>query len=147
MQTEADFRDFLKSALARPKRPIAFFAGAGISIDSGLPNFWSFSTHVIRCTTGYLEQNGVNVRSSILSTKDEELLANRLRPEVLLQVLSEGFGSRLFKFYEWLDCTTPNPNHEFLARAIRAGHCVFTTNIDCLIETAYRTLFNEEARL
>ncbi|MFA4846531.1 MAG: SIR2 family protein, partial [Patescibacteria group bacterium] len=147
MQTEVEFRAFIKNAVAEPAAPILFLAGAGVSIGSGLPSFWTFSTHVIRCATGYLEQDGVAARHSVLSQNEITLLADRLRPEVLLQVLSEELDARLFEFYEWLDCNIPNPNHEFLARAIQAGHAVFTTNIDCLIEAAYRNLFNEELRV
>jgi tetratricopeptide (TPR) repeat protein len=139
MENEAEFRSFLKNALTSPSRPVAFFAGAGISVDSGLPDFWTFSTHVIRCVTGHLEAQGATTRSSVLSENEIRDLASQLRPEVVMQTLYEQFGIDLFE--------APNPNHEFLARAMRKGHCVFTTNVDRLIEAAYWNLCREEARV
>ena len=147
MRIAAEFESFLRDAISSPSRPVVWFAGAGVSVSSGLPDFLRFSAHVIRCVTGLLERGGSVVRASVLGGDEVDLLASHLRPEVLLQVLYEQFEQGVFDFYEWLDVRTPNPSHEFLARAMRAGHCVFTTNVDRLIETAYVDLYGEAPRV
>ena len=147
MDKELEFQMFLKTAITVPSHPIVFLAGAGVSVDSGLPNFRTFSEHVIRCATGWFQKDGHSSRVSVISEAEVCRVAAQLRPEVLLQTLSEEFGDDLFEFYEWLVGAVPNHNHEFLARAMRAGHYVFTTNVDCLIESAYHDLCDEDPRV
>lgn len=108
---------------------MAFFVGAGISINSGLPNFWAFGKHIIDSVTGRLVVDEEILRGNVLTDAEVISLVNELRPEVLLQALFDEFGERVFDFYDWLECDEPNPNHEFLARAIETGHLVFTPNV------------------
>ena len=115
----------LTEAVTSPSRPFAFFVGAGISIASGLPNFSSFSEHIIQSVT-----------SHSFPPAETELLAKQLRPEVIIQVLIGKFGNRILDFYKYLESRNPNPNHYFLAQALKSGHHVFTTNVDNLIELA-----------
>ena len=72
----------------------------------------------------------------IRDNKDVGLITERLRPEVLLQVIEQVHGNNSLKFYSSLDSGIPNSNHYFLALALLKGHCVFTTNVDTLIEKA-----------
>jgi hypothetical protein len=115
----------LTEAITYPSRPFAFFVGAGVSVDSGLPIFSSFSEHIIKSVTSHR-----------FPQAEAKLLAQQLRPEVLIQVLIGKFGDRILDFYKWLDGRNPNPNHYFLAQALKSGHHVLTTNIDNLIELA-----------
>ena len=110
--------DFLDTAINRRcDQKITFFAGAGISIDSGLPNFVTFGRNMIQKICGD------SIDSVITSDKLDKLLF-LLRPEVLLQTLSTTFGEGMCEFSEWLVGETPNPNHKFLARALKNGHLV-----------------------
>lgn len=121
----SQIESLLTEAVTFPSRPFAFFVGAGISIASGLPNFSLFSGHIIKSVTPHS-----------FPPEEAELLAQQLRPEVLIQVLIGMFGSRILDFYKCLESRNPNPNHYFLAQALKSGHHVFTTNIDNLIELA-----------
>ena len=121
----SQIESLLTEAVTSPSRPFAFFVGAGISIASGLPDFSSFSRHIIQSVTPHS-----------FPPDKAELLAKQLRPEVLIQVLIGKFGSRILDFYKWLESRNPNPNHYFLAQALKSGHHVFTTNVDNLIELA-----------
>jgi len=104
---------------------LAFFVGAGISVRSGIPNFQQLSKNVIRDITGDKIENG-----------EAELLSQNLRPEVILQIAVEELGSTVLRSLRTLISHKPNPNHFFLAEAIRLGNWVFTTNQDDLIEKA-----------
>lgn len=42
-----DPEGWLKEAIVKPEKKLVFFVGAGISIDSGLPNFLKFSSDFI----------------------------------------------------------------------------------------------------
>ncbi|MFC2065837.1 hypothetical protein ACFLUO_02080 [Chloroflexota bacterium] len=104
---------------------LVFFVGAGISVDSGLPSFQQLSKKVIRDITGDKIENG-----------EAELLSQNLRPEVILQIAVEELESMVLRSLRMLISHKPNPNHFFLAEAIRLGNWVFTTNQDNLIEKA-----------
>ncbi|MDR2642485.1 MAG: SIR2 family protein [Planctomycetaceae bacterium] len=108
-----------------------FFVGAGISINSGLPNFLDFSKHILQCLTEADEP-------------DRDFIAKRLRPEVLLQMAYNSAGEEIFKFYDGLQSDTPNLYHYYLAAVIHCGHYVFTPNVDTLIEQAYKELYPDE---
>ena len=95
-------RCFSRRRLQRPRTPSFFSAGAGVSVDSGLPNFRTFSEHVIRCATGWFQKDGHSSRVSVISEAEVCRVAAQLRPEVLLQTLSEEFGDDLFEFNERL---------------------------------------------
>lgn len=122
-------KEWLRDALLAPEKKMAFFVGAGISVDSGLPNFLNFSRDFIGslCPSdidkGYIKN-----------------ICQRLRPEVLLQTVQQVHGDRTLDFYSSLESDYPNANHFFLALALKAGHCVFTTNVDNLIEQACKEI-------
>jgi len=118
----------LYEAITAPKKKLAFFVGAGVSIGSGLKNFKGFSKHVL---------NSIGPANWISEdNNDINLVTESLRPEVLLQVIQQVHGNNCLKFYSSLDSGIPNPNHYFLALALLRGHCIFTTNVDTLIEKA-----------
>jgi hypothetical protein len=121
----SQIESLLTEAVTSPSRPFAFFVGAGVSIASKLPDFSSFSEHIIQSVTPHS-----------FPQAEAKLLAKQLRPEVLIQVLIGKFGDRILDFYKWLESRNPNPNHYFLAQALKSGHYVFTTNVDNLIELA-----------
>lgn len=128
MSSENDPGNLLYEAITAPKKKLAFFVGAGVSIESGLKNFNGFSKQFL-CSIG---------PATWTHTKNEDidLITERLRPEVLLQVIQQVHGNNSLKFYGSLDSGIPNSNHYFLALALLKGHCVFTTNVDTLIEKA-----------
>jgi tetratricopeptide (TPR) repeat protein len=119
----------LIEAVTSPSKPYVFFVGAGISIASGLPTFFSFGRHIIKSVTPH-----------DFPPDEADLITNQLRPEVLIHVLIGKFGNRILEFYKWLENRNPNPNHYFLAQALKSGHHVFTTNVDNLIEQACENL-------
>ena len=126
---QSDPEGWLRETIVAPEKKLAFFAGAGISIGSGLPNFSNFSSKFI---------SSICPHSMNRSEIDE--VCKILRPEVLLQVVQQIHGDRSMDFYNSLESNLPNANHFFLALAIKAGHCVFTTNVDTLIEQACKRI-------
>ncbi len=126
---QKDPEGWLKETIVEPEKKLAFFVGAGISVDSGLPNFFKFSSDFIG-----------SICPSSLKKSDIDEICQRLRPEVLLQVVQQIHKDRTMDFYSSLESELPNANHFFLALALKAGHCVFTTNVDTLIEQACKKL-------
>jgi hypothetical protein len=118
-----------QEAITTPGKKMAFFVGAGISVGSGLPNFKDFSKDLIS-SIGPLGWD----------SKEIEMICDNLRPEVLIQAIQQVLGDGILDFFGWLDSGTANPNHHFLALALKNGHCVFTTNVDTLIEQACEQL-------
>ena len=118
---------------------IAFFVGAGASVESGLPNFRQFSEHLMSSTIQAQQQD--ESAQEVVSKEDISMFASELRPEVLLQTLHDAFGSAIFDFYEWFDDAEPSTNHYILAKVLREGGVVLTTNVDTLIEEAYQELY------
>ena len=122
---ESDPEGWLRETIVAPDKKLAFFVGAGISCGSGLPDFFNFSKRFIgSICPDDLDENYI----------DE--ICKRLRPEVLLQVVQKIHKDNTLEFYNYLESDLPNANHFFLALALKMGHCVFTTNVDTLIETA-----------
>ena len=119
----------LFDAIQNPAKPLGFFVGAGVSIGSGLPSFFDFERGLVRPLVPASFAEGER-------DTDESVVLQMLRPEVLVQVLTQVYQDRVLYFYERLEGGFPNPNHAYLALALRAGHCVFTTNVDTLIEDA-----------
>jgi len=72
----------------------AFFAGAGVSVESGLPNFRQFSEHLLSSTLP---------RHKDITKEDIAVLAGELRPEVLMHTLHEIYGDKIFDFYKWFE--------------------------------------------
>lgn len=127
MNGEADrmMDAFVSKLIEALGRRVVFFVGAGISIPSGVPSFRALNERVVRLTMG--NKSG-----------DEEykFLSENLRPEVVLQILEEELGPKVLTCLEAFIGHNPNPNHFFLAEALRRGSWVFTTNGDNLIEQA-----------
>jgi len=118
-----------QEAISTPGKKMAFFVGAGISVGSGLPNFRDFSKDLIS-SIGPLGWDSNEI----------DMICDNLRPEVLIQAIQQVLGDSILEFFGSLDSGTANPNHHFLALALKNGHCVFTTNVDTLIEQACKQL-------
>jgi tetratricopeptide (TPR) repeat protein len=106
---------------------MVFFVGAGISVPppSRLPNFQQLSQKVVQ-----------DIVDDVLEEKEVIVLSQDLRPEVILQIAVDELGPKVLRSLQMLVSHKPNPNHFFLAEAIRLGNWVFTTNPDSLIEEA-----------
>ena len=126
---EKDPSYLFQEAITAPGKKMAFFVGAGISVGSGLPNFNKFSKDLIS-SIGPLGWD----------SKEIDMICDNLRPEVLIQAIQQVLGDSILEFFGSLDSGTANPNHYFLALALKNGHCVFTTNVDTLIEQACKQL-------
>lgn len=126
---EKDPTNLFREAIATPGKKMAFFVGAGISVGSGLPNFKTFSEKLIS-SIGPLGWDSEEI----------DMICDGLRPEVLIQSIQQILGDGILDFFGWLDSGTANSNHYFLALALKNGHCVFTTNVDTLIEQACKEL-------
>jgi len=127
MDSEIDrmMEAFVSKLIEALGRRMVFFVGAGISIPSGVASFRALNEQVIRLTTG-----------SKLGDEECKFLSESLRPEVVLQILEEELGSKVLTCLEAFIGHSSNPNHFFLAEALRRGNWVFTTNGDNLIERA-----------
>ena len=119
-ESKDDFFDvevFLRSAIkGNSEKSCTYFAGAGISIDSGLPNFLTFGQNILKHIIGQSE--------GVMSDEDIRRVLSLIRPEILLQTLHKTFGDELLQFTEYLTGETPNPAHEMLATALTKGHVV-----------------------
>lgn len=119
---------------AIPGEGVAFFAGAGISVESGLPNYKNFSEHILL---------NLLPRHDSITKDDISMLARDIRPELVLQTLHEHFGDKIFDFFKRFKGVKPSAYHFALAKSLRQGNLVLTTNFDTLIEDAYEELYNE----
>lgn len=126
---EKDPSYLFQEAITAPGKKLAFFVGPGISVGSGLPNFKTFSKNLIS-SIGPLGWD----------SKEIDMICDNLRPEVLIQAIQQVLGDSILEFFGSLDSGTANPNHYFLALALKNGHCIFTTNVDTLIEQACKQL-------
>ena len=112
-----DVENLLRSIISgKHKKPFTFIAGAGISIDSGLPDFLILGRNILQGILG----------SSSDAVSDDEIakIVQYVRPELLLQTLHDIFGNDILTFCEYLVGETPNPAHEMLAKALHHGHNV-----------------------
>jgi tetratricopeptide (TPR) repeat protein len=134
MKKQIDKSSHVMLEMIDGKRSV-FFVGAGASVASGLPNFRQFSEHML--------SNLLTTTNGSVSKTDISMFVSELRPEVLLQTLQEVFGDKIFDFYDWFDDAVPSTNHYVLARALKEGGLVLTTNVDILIETAYEDLYGD----
>ena len=112
-----DVEVFLKGALNKDSHePCTYFAGAGISIDSGLPNFLTFGQNILKHIIGHSDD--------VMTYEEIRRVLLLIRPEILLQTLYKTFGEELLQFTDYLIGETPNPAHEMLATALTKGHAV-----------------------
>jgi tetratricopeptide (TPR) repeat protein len=115
---------------------LIFFVGAGVSHDppSNLALFGELNKEIIRSAT-----------SSMLNEDDYEILSYHIRPEILLQILTDTLPRELVDellrlLKEIMSKAEPNSNHFLLAQVLRQDGWVFTTNYDNLIEEASKTV-------
>ena len=141
-QLEPDHAQLLNPLQQRNRT--AFFVGAGASVESGLPNFRQFSEHLMAITLQQQHTSTSKESNDLVSDEDISMFASELRPEVLLQTLHDAFGYSIFDFYEWFDDAEPSTNHYILAKALREGSLILTTNVDTLIEEAYEELYGNQ---
>jgi len=122
--------DRIKNAFDSDKKMV-FFVGAGISEPepSKVPLSKELNERIIRSITDNKLQN-----------KKYNILSEEIRPEVMLQIGIDELGDEVIESLEMLLGYEPNFNHIFYAEAIRRGNWVFTTNLENLIEGAYREL-------
>ncbi|MFX0095859.1 MAG: SIR2 family protein, partial [Candidatus Hodarchaeota archaeon] len=128
--------DITLDSLFQSQDKLCFLVGSGISLDSPscLPTGYQF-------TKALLEQLiPTDVRSKILELMDpnrENMHSSGdfLRFEQLMEYL-QTYDPDLHVLDLYSNCKTPNFNHLFLAKMLKQGHKVTTTNFDNLIEYA-----------
>lgn len=119
-------------------RSWAFLAGAGISVPSGLPTAWEFNERIATFLSNSTRQRR-QIRT--LLTTDSSRVRNRLRFEQVIEILREIAGDKeLGVLNEFDDPGPPSELHFLLARMLRRGAAVMTTNFDNLIEYACLTI-------
>jgi tetratricopeptide (TPR) repeat protein len=109
-----------------------FFLGAGIS--KAPPAQLPLAGELVRAIIETLSQNEYLLSQKKSMLKDLE----RIRLEVLLQLMYEQIGKASLETLEVFKDGEPNTNHIFLARLAKHGKIseVLTTNFDSLIEKA-----------
>jgi tetratricopeptide (TPR) repeat protein len=109
--------------------PLTFLVGAGCSVDapSCLPAGRSMMDAIIDHVANKDDVNKLK--------KLEEL-----RFESLIEILRDNLDPELITIDYYLQCNKPNLQHFFLAKMIREGNFVMTTNFDLLIEHAILNL-------
>lgn len=118
----------------RSDQKLAFFVGAGISVPapSKVRDFQKLNLDTIKAIGG-----------KNLSEDNYEALS-QIRPEIMLQTGIDEIGEGILQALEMLQGHEPNFNHFLLAEAIRQGNWVFTTNVENLIEDAYKSLTHHD---
>ncbi|MFX1254325.1 MAG: tetratricopeptide repeat protein [Promethearchaeota archaeon] len=117
---ELNIKDIL-----RGKEPLTFLVGAGISMDppSSLPSARQMIKDILRF--------GV-----VKNALDKLLLLQEIRYESLVEMFRDRYDNNLKLMDYFEEVSHPNSIHRYLAKMIRAGHYVMTTNFDYLIERA-----------
>jgi NAD-dependent SIR2 family protein deacetylase len=122
----------------RGKRKICFFVGAGISKDfdqSGelCLDFKGFNKKVLE---------SIAIGEKELEQYFHEKISNnqRARPEIVLQLAKEEISNKVMTSLDLLLGDNLNSYHRFLARALKAGNYVFTTNFENRIEKACKEI-------
>ncbi len=95
--------DIVKSITTNIKTK-AFFVGAGISKNSGLPDFYEFNKQILQLIIG----------------SDDEQIIQKLRPEIILQAMKDELGIQSMSCLEIFrnDSLEPNLNHRVLANIL-----------------------------
>jgi hypothetical protein len=146
---------------------VVFWAGAGISKESGAPLSREMSNAIIKALCGNDRIMLENIYGSIPSTKapspnnllkpwnilpselkvesnsiilDKYQSVDYLRLEVVLEGLRQAFPNKVGSIIAHFNRLEPNDVHYLLAKAISFGHSVITTNWDNLIEKAAQRL-------
>ncbi len=151
-------------------RKCVFWAGAGISVDSGAPLAKDLSNSILHSLCAhdskllmlFFDQPGPEalkppsrllrpwrIMPSKIIKSNKRLLVRPpveryfLRLEVALQALKEGMPEAVDYLFQQFETLEPNINHYVLATAVQQGHSIITTNWDNLIERAAQTLGTE----
>ncbi len=120
----------------------AFFVGAGISKNSGLPLAGELMNYIINSLTKGLEVDEEDIKQINVST---------IQFELFIQTLFEYNVSP--KMYDFFKNGYPNNNHKFIAKMCKSGYAktILTTNFDMLIEKAlddegvkYKVYYSDE---
>ena len=130
-------KEITLETLFRPQDKFCFLAGSGISLDppSCLPTAYQFTQALLERLIPQQE------RSNILALINPEREGMQdpgdfLRFYQLMEYLQRWYDPDLLHLDGFMECTTPNFNHLFLAQMLTQGHPVLTTNFDSLIEYA-----------
>ncbi len=123
-------------SLFRPRDKFCFLAGSGISLDSpsSLPTGYQFTRALIRRLIPEEERDNI---LELMNPKREGMKNSEdfLRFEGFMEIL-RWFDVNLHVLDIYIEQTTPNLNHLFLAQMLNLGHSILTTNFDSLIEYA-----------
>lgn len=143
------------------KNKIIWWVGAGISLDypTCAPLAWDLMNSISKATKNWIyiywrRNNHVREMINKNFNKWEKIITGqenkyfddtKLSLEELLGLLEEEqVDTNQELLYLALDSLPFNKNHEFLARRIKKGDIVITTNFDSCIEKAFETLFKKE---
>ena len=112
----------------------SIIAGAGVSLDapSSMPTGFQFTRELLN----YISPPGYADKLMELMNPQGENKRHPgdfLRFEQLIELIHEEHDPE-FSILDIYNCSTPNFNHLVLAKLIKGGHNVITTNIDSLIE-------------
>lgn len=135
------------------KTPVAFFVGAGISMckPSFLPDWTEFRNAMLSalvehlCATGYITvDDNATIKNDLLKY-DSQYGSLRtglwLKPEVVLQWLSNYIPNTVYKMLGVFACGHPNKNHLTLAHiATQSDVLLGTCNFDAHIKNAVEIL-------
>ncbi|MFX1238443.1 MAG: tetratricopeptide repeat protein [Promethearchaeota archaeon] len=120
MHAEITFKELLKHG-----NKLTFLVGAGCSTDP--PSCLPLGREMIEAI----------VKHSCAESEIEKLLEiEDLRFEQLVEIIRDKLDPDLKVIDYYSECDKPNLQHFFLAKMIKEGHFVITTNFDFLIERA-----------
>lgn len=111
-----------------PPGKVTVWAGAGISVPSGLPT----ARGIIEELLSHFPAEPHDVQLLVPAT------GLALPFEAFIEVATENAEDINISLLEFFELGEPNPNHHFLAFLLKTAHAreIYTTNFDCLTETA-----------
>src|SRR4051812_41922583 len=130
---------FLQSVAKCPLTDLAFFAGSGVSVPSGLPS----ADRICSALGEFLLPKGKQRRNLFQLTTpiwSSDGIRVPLRFERLIQVVRDTVDPELNILRCLESSKEPTALHFFLAKMIHDSVPVFTTNLDLLTERAYLKL-------
>ncbi len=114
---------------------IAFFVGAGISMEGNLcPGFSRLNAQVMASIAG----GGKKFEDYLAKHKIAE--NERARPEVVLQIARDEISPQAISCLDTLIGDNLNFYHQLLAKALQVGNWVFTTNFENRIDVACKEI-------
>lgn len=127
-------------------RTYCFLAGAGVSFDS--PSNLPLARDMV-----YKIVEVLSIEESLKVDIKGQFDRGNLRFEQFMELISEIFDRDLQVLNHLSKCDSPNLLHNLLAEIANNDHHIFTTNFDCLIETActqkripVQTVFSNEQK-